>query len=325
MIDAATTIAGKKHGLLIRLIGALLLVAGLAAAYIAPIEIYTYYAFAPGGRFSYEGFNFGSFMFAYITIQVAGYYLLAALGITLGYGHLARTRWARPLTVTGLWFWLVCGLPLMVIALLMLVTSKGATVTGLLIGLPFMALAYPVGPMLLLRFYQSEPVREVFEQRQPATFQFDTIPLSVRGMCALLGFIILALHLPMLLNGVFPLFGRLLTGRQGFMVLDILILALAGLTWGFAHQKRWAWIGVLLVFVLLAASNATTFAQHSLLDGLLAMRLPATEMAFFQGVPFLKQPLALPAALPPAGIVILTLASGRHFWEKWAKAQQPGQ
>jgi hypothetical protein len=73
MIDAVTPIAGQKHGLLIRLIGALLLVAGLAAAYIAPIEVYTYYAFAPGGRFSYEGFNFGSFMFAYITIQVVGY------------------------------------------------------------------------------------------------------------------------------------------------------------------------------------------------------------------------------------------------------------
>jgi hypothetical protein len=330
MIDTATAITEQRHGLLIRLIGALLLLAGLAAAYIAPIEIYTYYAFAPGGRFSYEGFNFGSFMFAYITIQVAGYYLIAALGITLGYGHLARTRWARPLTVTGLWFWLVCGLPLMVIALLMLVTSKGVTVTGLLIGLPFMALAYPVGPILLLRFYQSEPVREVFEQHQPTALQLDTIPLSVRGVCALLCFIILALHLPMLVNGIFPLFGRLLTGRQGFVALDILILTLAGLTWGFAQQKRWAWIGVLLIFGLLAASNAATFARHSLLDVLLVMRLPPTEMAFFQGIPFLEQPLALPTALPSAGIVILTLASGRHFcrghfWEKRARARHPGQ
>jgi hypothetical protein len=316
MADATIPIASQKHGLLIRLIGALLFLVGLAAAYIAPIEIYTYYAFAPGGRFAYEGFNFGSFMFAYITIQVAGYYLIAVAGITLGYGHLSRSRWARPLTVTGLWFWLVTGLPLSAIALLMWITSKGATLAGLLIGLPFMVLAYPVGPLLLLRFYQSDSVRAVFDQHRPAGGRLDAIPLSVRGVCALLCFAILALHLPMLVYGVFPLFGTLLSGRQGFMAVDILILILAGLTWGFARQERWAWIGVLLVFGLLALSNSITFAQHTLLDVLRAMRLSPTEMAFFQGIPFLEQPLALPTALPLAGVAILTLLCGRHFRER---------
>jgi hypothetical protein len=316
MTAITAALARQKHALLIRLIGVMMLLAGLAAAYIAPIEIYTYYAFTPGGRFHYEGFNFGSFMFAYITIQVAGYYLIAVAGITLGYGHLVRTRWARPLVVTGLWFWLVCGLPLSAIALLMLITSKGVTLTGLLIGLPFMALAYPVGPVLLLRFYRSEPVRAVFEQSQPPSLRLDVIPLSVRCVCALLCFTILALHLPMLVYGVFPLFGALLSGRQGFMALDVLILALAGLTWGFARQERWAWIGVLLIFGLLALSNAVTFARHTLLDVLLAMRLPPTEMEFFAGIPFLETPLAIPTALPPLGMLIVTLAAGRHFWKR---------
>jgi hypothetical protein len=43
-------------------------------------------------------------------------------------------------------------------------------------------------------------------------------------------------------------------------------------------------------------------------------------MAFFQGIPFLEQPLALPTALPPAGMAILALDSGRHFWAKRTKA-----
>lgn len=48
---------------IITLIGLLLLIIGITAAFLGPAESYCYYLFTEGGRFHYEGFGFGSFMF----------------------------------------------------------------------------------------------------------------------------------------------------------------------------------------------------------------------------------------------------------------------
>ncbi|MGD8586976.1 MAG: hypothetical protein PVJ75_16615, partial [Chloroflexota bacterium] len=77
-----------KPGLIFRLGGLLLLLAGLAGLFIAPMEIPVYSQFEAGGRFTYEGFGFGSLMFGNITVQIAGYYFIALICIPLGYGHL---------------------------------------------------------------------------------------------------------------------------------------------------------------------------------------------------------------------------------------------
>ena len=55
--DRAFTLAG---------IGVLLLLIGIPIALLGPIEMYSFYLFSAGGRFYYEGFGFGSFMFGNI-------------------------------------------------------------------------------------------------------------------------------------------------------------------------------------------------------------------------------------------------------------------
>ena len=109
---------------LIWFIGLALLLGGLFAALLGPVELYCFYLFAEGGRFHYEGFNFGSLMFGNIAIQIVGYYIIAAIGITLGYGHLRFRPWARTITLTLLWDWLILGLPLTIILFLILLTAK---------------------------------------------------------------------------------------------------------------------------------------------------------------------------------------------------------
>ena len=74
-------------------IGALLLLIGIAAALLGPAEMYCFYLFSEGGRFHYEGFGFGSFMFGNIACQIIGYYVIAAVFIPLGYGHVRMRRW----------------------------------------------------------------------------------------------------------------------------------------------------------------------------------------------------------------------------------------
>src|SRR5512137_3172380 len=78
-------------------IGVLSLLGGTAVGALGPLEMYCFYLFSEGGRFHYEGFGFGSFMFGNIASQIVGYYLIAAMLIPLGYGHLKVRRWARVL------------------------------------------------------------------------------------------------------------------------------------------------------------------------------------------------------------------------------------
>ena len=97
-------IDSRIYGLIIKVVGILMLLTGVFAAVVGLVEIYCFYLFSEGGRFHYEGFGVGAFMFANIASQIVGYYLIAAVGISLGYGHLVGRRWARALALTLLWF-----------------------------------------------------------------------------------------------------------------------------------------------------------------------------------------------------------------------------
>ena len=46
--------------LFLRIIGVVLVVVGLIAAYYGPLEIFVFYLFSDGGRFHYDGFGMGS-------------------------------------------------------------------------------------------------------------------------------------------------------------------------------------------------------------------------------------------------------------------------
>jgi hypothetical protein len=93
-------ITDRTAVLLTRIIGAVLLLIGGASALLAPAETHVFHMFGEGGQFHYEGFGFGSLMFANIVIQIAGYYVIAALCIPLGYAHLKLRSWTRPAMTT---------------------------------------------------------------------------------------------------------------------------------------------------------------------------------------------------------------------------------
>ena len=153
------TMGYRDRGKVLQIIGALFLLGSISAAFLGPIELYCFYLFSEGGRFHYAGFGFGSFMFANIASQIIGYYLIAVLGVALGYGHLKLRRWVRPLTVTLLWFWLVMGIPLMIVVYGMYIQAKDPTVMQFAITLPFAAIIYPIAPIHLYRLYRGRDVK----------------------------------------------------------------------------------------------------------------------------------------------------------------------
>jgi hypothetical protein len=303
----------KDRSLILIAVGALLLLIGVAAALLGPLEMYCFYLFSEGGRFHYPGFGFGSFMFGNIACQIIGYYLIAVLFILLGYGHLRIRRWARPLSLTYLGAWLVLGLPLSVVFLFILLASKEVSPVGALVAVIVLGLLYLVLPGILIRFYQSQDVRSTFETRDPTSYAIERIPVPVLVLCSLYVFYIVVLHTLIFFNGIFPLFGVFLTGFYGIALIDILIACLAFLIWGTFRLRIWAWWGSLLYVGLLTFSSILTFSRSIYLDILSIMRFPPTEMEFLDGLPFQGFHFALFIGIPLFLTLGLIIFSKRYF------------
>ncbi|MGC9357769.1 MAG: hypothetical protein ACP5GX_07880, partial [Anaerolineae bacterium] len=289
-----------------------LLLIGLAAALLGPYEIYVFYLFSEGGRFHYDGFGFGSFMFANIAWQVLGYYAIAALLLPLGYGHIRARRWARRMMVALLWCSLIVGLPLIIVFLFML-SVKELSPTASIVLVVASGLAYLVVPGLLIRFYRGENVRRTFETRDPHSHWIETLPLPILILTTLFVLYVVILHVPLFLNGAFPLFGTWLSEMQGFLALDIAIATLSLLTWGVARQKVWAWWASVSYLVLLIVSMAVTLAQSRLSEILSVMKFPAREMEMFEAVPLHGIHFAPFIGFPLLATLVVLIRSKRHF------------
>lgn len=275
----------RDRSLILYLIGTPVLLAGLVVAFYGPIEMYCFYLFGEGGRFAYPGFRFGSFMFANLAAQIAGYYAIAAALIPLGYGHLARRRWVRPLALALLGFWRLLGLPLSGVFLLVLLASKEVTPAVVITVVLLLAAAYLVLPSLLRRFYRSRDLRVTLEACDLRESWLERLPTPILTLCLLYLFYGIALHLPILLNGLYPLFGSFLSGLPGIAALDLTILTLGGLTWGSFKRQVWAWWGGLLYWGALSTSTIITSVMTDYKELLALLALPSREIDMLDGVP----------------------------------------
>jgi hypothetical protein len=313
MNEAAPSLNYKDRSLLLTTIGALLSLAGVTALLIGPVEIYSFYLFSEGGRFHYEGFGFGSFMFGNIACQVLVYYAAAAISLPLGYGHLKGRRWARTFSVTCLWVWLVLGAPLVVVFFLMTVTAKALPLAGVFIVAAALGLSYIAIPWLLLRFYQGHNVRLTFETRDPNSYWTEQLPTPISVLCILYLFYIVLLHVLFLFNGLFPLFGALRSSLQGFVLLDIAIVCLVCLLWGTFRQRVWAWWGALAYFGLITLSSILTLVNSTYADILSALNFPPRELEFLGGIPVQGAHFAILTGIPLLLTLGAIILSKRHF------------
>jgi hypothetical protein len=303
----------RDRRLVLVALGLALIVGGIACASLGPIEMYVFYLFSEGGRFYFEGFRFGSFMFGNIALQVAAYYLAAALLIPLGYGHLRLRRWARSLAVALLWTWLLLGVPLLIILFFMTVSVKGFSAGGGIVFIMLLAASYLVVPWLGLRFYRGQNVRATFEAHDARPSAVEARPTPILVICLLDLFFLVALHALLLFGGLFPAFGTLLGGMEGVYLIDAAVLLLGLLLWGTWQQHAWAWWGSVVYYALLAATWIVTFAQTSYAELLAWLRLPPTEMEALSGIPLRGYELGLFVGLPMLACLGVILAARRHF------------
>ncbi len=303
----------KDRSRILVIIGMLVLLVGLANAVLGPVEIYCFYLFSRGGPFHYEGFGFGSFMFGYIAAQIVGYYLLAALLIPLGYGHLRLRRWARTLSLTLLYAWLVLGVPFLFVFLFVLLTAKDLAPATALVALFLVGLSYLVVPAWLIRFYQGQNVRLTLESRDPDPSWLERRPLPILVLCVLFLFYIIVWHILILFRGIFPLYGSWLVNLEGIVAITVAILSLLWLTWGLFRLRTWAWWGSLVYLSWMATAWLLTLSMSSYAHILSLLDFPPTEMQALRGLPFQGVHFALLVGIP----LILTLGvlvrSKRHF------------
>lgn len=303
----------RDRTLILTLVGLSLLLVGIAAAFLGPVEMYCFYLFSAGGRFHYQGFGFGSFMFGNIAAQILGYYLIALILVPLGYGHLRVRRWARPLSFALVWTWLVVGIPLAVVFLFILLASKDLSAPAALTAGILLAAAYLVIPGLLILFYRSRDVRLTFEARDPGTYRIERVPMPILVLAALELFYTVVLHVAILFRGLFPLFGVWLSDLQGILVLDGAILCLALLFWGVLRRRSWAWWGSLFYFGLMTVSSILTLATSRYGDILSVLSFPPTEMAVLEGLPLRGLHFAVLIAIPLFLTLAVVVLSKRHF------------
>jgi MFS family permease len=307
------TMEYKDRSPILLLFGAILLIAGVTMALIGPLEMYCFYLFSEGGRFHYEGFGFGSFMFANIAAQIVGYYLIAVVAVPLGYGHVKRLRWARTISLTLLGFWLVAGIPLMVALLFVLVTSKEPSLLTAIVAIVALALSYAVLPALLIRFYRSRNVRLTFKARDQDPHWIEKVPLPVLVVAAIFVFTIAVLHALILFNGMFPFFHVLFFDLTGITLIALSIIILVGLIWGLVRMKGWAWWGSLLYWVFLSFSSITALSRSTLADILSQMRFAPLEREALGGIPLHGIHLAALAGIPLLVTLGLIAYSRRYF------------
>ena len=303
----------RDRSLILAVIGVLLLSVGIVSAFLGPVEMYCFYLFSEGGRFHYEGFGFGSFMFGLIASQIIGYYLIAIFLIPLGYGHLKVRRWARTLSLASLWFWLIAGLPLIAAFVVTLVVSKDPSPTTILIVAPLLGLSYPVIPGLLIWFYRSKNVRLTFENKDPNSYWTERLPVAVLVLCLSYFFYIIVLHVSIFFNGIFPLFDVLMFDLQGILLADLSIMLLVCLIWGTLRLRKWAWWGSLVYFSLMTFSSILTLSRSSFLDILSRMNFPEMEIEILQGLPFQGYHFAVLIGIPLLITLGLITYSKRYF------------
>ncbi len=270
----------------LRTVGVVLLLVGLVAAYYGPLEIFVFYLFSEGGRFYYDGFGMGSFWFADLVVQNIGYYVIAALFIPIGIGHVKLRRWALSLTQLCLWFWLGVGI-LLFGNLILLIPSVFKLELNRDV-LLFQSVAVGVSsflilvllPILAIGFYKSEKVKTVFEARDPNRYWTEKYPLPLLALLLLYAVMIVAMHITIFFQGLFPMFGQIIFGRPAAYVIALCILILGILIYGTVGLKKWAWWGSLVYILLLTISTILSFSRYSFYDIILMMNLPAYEMGF---------------------------------------------
>jgi len=305
MNGVAARRALRIGGLGFRALGLVMLGVGIVSLALGPLEMVCFTWFEEGGRFAYEGFGFGSFMFGSMAMQILGYYSIAALLIPLGVAHLRLRRWARTVTQALVWCWVVLGVPLLVVFLAILLGTKELSPASGTIAAVVGTLSYVALPGLLMALYGSDLARATFDADGHAlSDEIEGLGVRVLVVALLEAFWAVALHVLLFFGGLFPILTGWVTDLPGYALVDASILSLLVVIWGTVRRRAWAWWAAVIYFIGMTVLWVGTLATTTWPGLLAVLSFPAYEVDLLDGVPAQGWHFALLVGLPLAGTLV---------------------
>jgi len=260
---------------------------------LAPVEIYSFYLFTEGGPFYFEGFHIGSFLHGLIVAQIFAFYAIGILFIIIGYGHIKLKSWTINLSIGTIWFWIIFGIPVMIFFLPLLSMKEINTQYPVLLLSIAVIILIIVIPVVLLLFYHQNNVRKLFPENDDAS-EFSYMTAGSYLALIVYSFYILLFHIMIFYHGLFPLFGKFLTGLGGIAVYGFLILLMILLIYGLIKRINISWVISVAFFGLLMLSATVTIINYDYNSIIELMELPKLEYDMFTKLPVKAFYLLLP-------------------------------
>jgi len=218
--------------------------------------------------------------------QISGallFLILAVWFIWMGIGSIKAKRWARALILTTSCIWLVCGLIGFIVVVVFMpeildlmersgqLLHKPANIRssfkiGIYIAMVPMSVIFLIIPGFLVLFYGSKNVKTTCEFRDQNIRWTDKCPLPVLALSLWFGFSAIITVLPAFQGCVIPLFGFILSGFPGAVVIFVNELLLVYLIWGTYKLKMTAWWGAVAYVVVWSISAIITFSRMDFME-----------------------------------------------------------
>ena len=288
-----------KARLIVKILGIIQLLIGFSTLVIAPIEIYSFYLFSEGGVFYYDGFGIGSFIHGLIVAQIFAFYVIGLLFIIL--------------SISSIWFWIIFGLPVMVFFLPLLAMKEINTQYPILL-LTFAALFLIVAiPGLLLFFYNQKSVIELFHSPDKKGNVSQIMPVRSYLVLFVLSLFILLFHILIFYQGIFPLFGKFLTGLSGITIYGFLILIMIMLIYGLLNKVYISLIVSIILFSILTVSSIITILSYKYTEIIELLKFPKLENDIFLKFPFKSIYLLIPVLYILTASLIIIIGSKKYL------------
>jgi hypothetical protein len=252
------------------------------------------------------------------------YLLLGILVLILGIGSLLARRWARALILAISWFWLVSGI-LSIISLACLFLSMlgkqsippEVVLISLLFLVPFFIIFFIAIPLALILFYRNPHVKATCEWRDPKERWTDTCPLPVLVLVILMGVWGLGTLGLAWQNWAVPLFGIILSGYQGMLVVIPVTFLFFFTARGAYRLQLWAWWSSLILLLAWLLSFSVTFTLKDYMVYYEAMNYSEEMLKTLRKTADVMQPL-FTVLMPLYAIVplVFLLYIRKYFYPK---------
>ena len=204
-------------------------------------------------------------------------FLLGSTGwyIVLGLGSIKARRWARALLIVGAWVAVFFGTLALALVLYILpeiysiLVDSGLIAPGLVLAILYFVVfillfLQVVFPVIAVAFYGLASVRATCERRNPEPSWTDRIPLPLLAMGFISTLGCLSIVAGAATRYTVFLFGHVVSGLTGGLVIAGLSLACGYVGWGAFTRKMHAWWGAYVLVFITCSSLMLTFAELDL-------------------------------------------------------------